>query len=259
MVVIIHESLRGSQFLDSLSFLKSHQLRYSSSIKPQMILECSPTPLAISIEFPRSDNCLEPALQHANEVQRGFRHCVAIIVSRDEKYWQSFNLALKGGTMRLHWVQEQAQCVELVSSLYQELSTPESQQKLKAQAEFFVSEKSLLRSEILASSVYTTALESLGISSKENISILCDGFPTLSKLVAADVRTLHESSPVSSEILNAISSFFHATADATELGVPAELEYANISSSSHPRVEHEAMQAQPAQYRGSVTYVQDNY
>jgi hypothetical protein len=69
MVVIIHESLRGSQFLDSISFLNSHQLKYSSSIKPQMILESSPTPLAISIEFLRDDSCLAPALQHARYAQ----------------------------------------------------------------------------------------------------------------------------------------------------------------------------------------------
>ena len=71
MVVIIHENLRGSQFLESLSFLKSHKLKYSSSIKPQIILESYPLPLAISIEFIRDFNCLEPALKHARYVLDG--------------------------------------------------------------------------------------------------------------------------------------------------------------------------------------------
>ena len=209
--MIVHESLRGSRFLDSLQLLKSHQLKYSSSIKPHMILDSFPTPLAVTIEFIRDDTCLEKAICHASEIQRGFRNCVAIIVTRDANNWQSFNLRLKGGQMRLHWVQDQAQCVELVASLYQELSIPESQRKLKAQAEFFASEKSQLRSEAQASFVYATTMESLGITSAEDISILCDGFPTLAQLIAADVYTLHNSSPVSSESLGHIYSFFHAT------------------------------------------------
>jgi len=212
MVAIFHETLRGSHFLGSLQFLKGQKWKFSASIKPQMIFDSTPTPLAISIQFLRDETSLDSALLHSSEIQRGFRHCVAIIVTRDAALWQSFNLRLRGGHMRLHWVHDQAQCVELTASLYQELSTPESQRKLKAQAEFFANEKSQLRSEVQASGVYRTTMESLGISSSEDISILCDGFPTLAKLVAADICTLHNSSPVSRESLNCLFSFFHAAA-----------------------------------------------
>ena len=220
-MIIIQELLSGSNFLNALNFLRDHQFKFSSTIKPQMIFPSFPTSLALSIEFIREDSAFENVLIRLSEIQRGFRHCIGIIVAREIRHYDKLNLHLKGGMLRLYYASDQESCIGIVTAIYEEFSSKDALQRLKAQYEYFENEKDALRSQTLALKVYRTALQSLGITSEDDIAILTDGFPTLNKLISADLDTLIASSPVSLESLQRINEFFRASEPSEpESGLP---------------------------------------
>ena len=210
MPIIVREDLRNSKFLSTLNF-DATQMKFSSSIQPNFIFESFPSSLALFIAFIKEEdeNSLSRALQEMTNIQRGFRNCYTIVVTKNEKCWIDVNLNLTGGLMRLHWAVDQISCLELVRAIYGDMCTPEAHIKLKAQHTFFDNEKDQLCSEKTALQCYQTSLQYLDVNSPYDVSILVDGFPSIKKLVSTDLSTFQKNSPASNQALERIAGFFH--------------------------------------------------
>jgi hypothetical protein len=208
MPIIVREDMRGSKFLQALG-LDVNILRFSRNIKPNFIFESHPSSLALLIVFIRDEASFNDALTSMNELQRGFKNCFCIVVTKDVKHFLEVNTQLTGGIMRLHWAVDHATCLELVRLIHGDMCTPEAIAKLKGQAAYFLGQRDQLCSELAALHVYETSLASLSVN-RTDMDIIRDGFPSISKLVSADLDTLKMRSPASLQSLENISSFFQA-------------------------------------------------
>ncbi len=206
--VIVNEQLKDSQFLSSVG-LEGVAYTFSKSIKPHLIFGCYPTSLSVTIVFVNDEESMKQSMAKLEGIQRGFRHSYGIVVcgSKCDELWECINLKMQCGMMRIQRAHDKRATSAIVKRIYEAMSTSDSIERMKKQAEYFSQMKDSLVAPTEAKGIYETTLDRLQVSERDQ-QIIMDALPTIQHIATADLDSLLTGSPAESESLEAISNFF---------------------------------------------------
>ena len=198
--------------LRKLSF-DENIIKYNK-IQPDFIIsevsEGTVISLAFSFRVVTDRASMEAALSEYEQLQRSFKHCFALIVASEQRYWNELNLSLSGGLLRLIRCEDLDAVAASIKAVCSEMSDSE---KLRLQREFFSEETQKLTQKLTAKRVMSETLRKLTIP-QGDAQLIIDGTSTLKALITVDLETLNMTSPADNVSLQSIHDFFYSSRDA---------------------------------------------
>lgn len=171
---------------------------------------CSPS-LAISLFEENDSRTIQDKAKLVSDIQSTKNNYFVLCVfpNMDSSHWYDFQNLIEPGTARIIKLNTFTEVVDAIITCHANMS---DSYKLHLQSEYFANKRKEFQSSSTVKAILLTVASKLGISEDE-IVIVLEAFPTISRIIRASKEELMNTCPIDNTSIDKLFHYFHGQND----------------------------------------------